>query len=58
MSIVNEAPELFRSKILTSPVSKKLFDDANELLDKVINEKLLTANGVVGLFPAISVTNY
>ena len=24
-------------------------------LDKVINEKLLTANGVVGLFPANSV---
>jgi 5-methyltetrahydrofolate--homocysteine methyltransferase len=32
--------------------AKKLFDDANKLLDKVIKEKLLTANGVVGLFPA------
>ncbi|MBS4033618.1 MAG: methionine synthase [Ignavibacterium sp.] len=32
--------------------AKKLFDDANKLLDIVIKEKLLTANGVVGLFPA------
>ncbi len=35
--------------------AKKLFDDANKLLDKVIDEKTLTANGVVGLFPANSI---
>lgn len=35
--------------------AKKLFEDANKLLDKVIKENLLTANGVVGLFPANSV---
>jgi len=35
--------------------AKELFDDANRLLDKIISEKLLTANGVVGLFPANSV---
>ena len=35
--------------------AKKLFDDANVLLDKIIKEKLLTANGVFGLFPANSV---
>jgi 5-methyltetrahydrofolate--homocysteine methyltransferase len=35
--------------------AKKLFDDANKLLDKIISEKLLSANGVVGLFPANSV---
>jgi 5-methyltetrahydrofolate--homocysteine methyltransferase len=34
--------------------AKKLFDDANELLDKIITNSLLTANGVVGLFPANS----
>ncbi|MDR3626899.1 MAG: methionine synthase, partial [Ignavibacteriaceae bacterium] len=34
--------------------AKKLYDDANQLLDKVIAEKLLTANGVMGLFPANS----
>jgi 5-methyltetrahydrofolate--homocysteine methyltransferase len=35
--------------------ARKLFDDANRLLDRIINEKLLTANGVVGIFPANSV---
>ena len=34
--------------------AKKLFDDANKLLDKIISEKLLTANGIFGLFPANS----
>lgn len=34
--------------------AKKLFDDANELLDKIIDEKLLTAKGVFGIFPANS----
>ena len=35
--------------------ARKLFDEANQLLDKIINENLLTANGVLGLFPANSV---
>jgi len=35
--------------------AKKLFDDANKLLDKIIIDKLLTANGVSGIFPANSV---
>ncbi len=35
--------------------AKKLFDDANNLLDKITNENLLTANGVFGLYPANSV---
>ncbi|REL24889.1 methionine synthase [Rhodohalobacter sp. SW132] len=35
--------------------ARKLFDDANQLLDKIINEKLLTAHGVAGLFPANAV---
>ncbi len=35
--------------------AKKLFDDANNLLDKIIDEKLLSANGVLGLYPANSV---
>jgi 5-methyltetrahydrofolate--homocysteine methyltransferase len=33
----------------------KLFDEANQLLDKIINEKLITARGVMGLFPANSI---
>ena len=35
--------------------AKKLFDDANELLDKIISQKLLSANGVVGVYPANTV---
>jgi 5-methyltetrahydrofolate--homocysteine methyltransferase len=34
--------------------AKKLFDDANKLLEKIISENLLTANAVFGLFPANS----
>ena len=47
-------PSIFDDKNVGGEV-KKLFDDANKLLDKIINEKLLTANGVVGLFPANTV---
>jgi 5-methyltetrahydrofolate--homocysteine methyltransferase len=32
--------------------AKQLFEEANELLDRIIAEKLLTARGVYGLFPA------
>lgn len=35
--------------------AKKLFDDANAMLDFVIKDKLLQANGVVGIFPANSI---
>ncbi|MEX0968218.1 MAG: methionine synthase [Bacteroidia bacterium] len=31
--------------------AKKLFNDANALLDKIINEKLLKAKAVIGIFP-------
>ncbi len=34
--------------------SYKLFQDANKLLDQIIEKKLFTANGVVGIFPANS----
>lgn len=47
-------PVIFEDKKVGSE-AKKLFDDANKLLDKVITEKLLVANGVVGLFPANTV---
>jgi 5-methyltetrahydrofolate--homocysteine methyltransferase len=47
-------PSIFEDKNVGAE-AKKLFDDANKLLDKIIKEKLLTANGVVGLFPANSV---
>lgn len=32
----------------------KLFDDANNLLDDIIRDNLITAKGVIGLFPANS----
>ena len=32
--------------------AKKLYDDAQLMLDEIINEKLLKANAVIGLFPA------
>jgi 5-methyltetrahydrofolate--homocysteine methyltransferase len=32
--------------------ARKLFDDANALLDRIIDENLLQAHGIVGLWPA------
>jgi 5-methyltetrahydrofolate--homocysteine methyltransferase len=34
--------------------ARKLFDDANEMLDKIVTEKRLQANGVIGFYPAAS----
>lgn len=47
-------PAIFQDEKVGSE-AKKLFDDANKLLDKVISEKLLTANAVFGIFPANAV---
>ena len=47
-------PQIFENEKLGTE-AKKLFDDANKLLNKIIRDKLLTANGVVGVFPANSV---
>jgi 5-methyltetrahydrofolate--homocysteine methyltransferase len=35
--------------------ARRLFADANQLLKQIVDEKLLTARGVVGLFPANAV---
>lgn len=35
--------------------AKKLFDDAQKLLDKITSKKLLTASGVIGFFPVNSI---
>ncbi len=32
--------------------AQKLFDDAQEMLQKIVSEQWLTANGVIGLYPA------
>lgn len=34
--------------------ARKLFDDANKMLDEIIKDKLIIANAVYGLFPAVS----
>ena len=39
----------------TSEAARKLYDDAQVMLDRIIEERWLTANGVVGLFPANAV---
>ena len=45
--------------LLNNPASgeaaRRLFADANEMLDRIIAEKWLTANGVIGFFPANAV---
>jgi 5-methyltetrahydrofolate--homocysteine methyltransferase len=45
--------------ILNNPASgeaaRKLYEDAQEMLDTLIEEKWLTANGVIGFFPANAV---
>ena len=46
-------PDIFGYEV-NGQEAKKLFDDANELLDKIIDEKLLIAKGIFGIFPANS----
>jgi len=48
-------------KILADAVvgaeAKKVYDDARKLLDRIVNEKLLTAKGVYGFWPANTVND-
>lgn len=44
-------PEVFDDAVFGKE-AKKLFDDANALLRTVVDEKWLTANGVIGFWPA------
>ena len=46
-------PKIFENKEYGGE-AKKIFNDANKLLDKIISEKLLTANGVFRIVPANS----
>ena len=36
----------------TGETARKLYEEANEMLDKMIEEQWIRANGVIGLFPA------
>ncbi len=40
---------------VVGPAARSLFEDARVLLDRIVRERLLTARGVFGLFPAASV---
>jgi 5-methyltetrahydrofolate--homocysteine methyltransferase len=39
----------------TGEAARRLYDDAQVMLDRIVDERWLTANGVVGLFPANAV---
>lgn len=47
-------PQIFADEFVGEE-AKKLFDDANQLLDRIISEKSLEAKGVYGFWPAQSV---
>ena len=49
-------PAIFEDKIV-GVEAKKLFDDAQAMLQKIINEKWLTANAIVGFFPVNSIND-
>lgn len=47
-------PKIFNDE-LVGVEAKKLFDDAQNLLKRIVDEKLLKAKGVIGFWPACSV---
>ncbi len=47
-------PKIFEDKYVGDE-AKKLYDDAQVLLDKIVRENLLQANGVIGFWPANTV---
>jgi 5-methyltetrahydrofolate--homocysteine methyltransferase len=47
-------PGIFADPVVGSE-AKKLFDDANAMLDEIVREKSLQANGVIAFYPAVSV---
>ena len=47
-------PAIFENKDYGNE-AKKIFADANTLIDKIIEQKSITANGVCGIFPANSI---
>ena len=49
-------PDILNNKKIGKE-AKKLFDDANKLLNEIIKNKLLTANGVFGIFSANTVAH-
>ncbi|MFN8671408.1 MAG: methionine synthase [Candidatus Sericytochromatia bacterium] len=54
--IYGKYPTIFEDKIVGEE-AKKLYKDANLLLDSIISDKLLTAKAVFGLYPANSINH-
>lgn len=52
--LVGKYPAIFEDKVVGHE-AKKLFDDANKMLDLVISQKLLKARGVIGFYEANAV---
>jgi len=46
-------PGIFKDSVVGSE-AKKLFDDANKMLDEIIKNQSLQANGVVAFYPAVN----
>lgn len=46
-------PGIFKDEVVGAE-AKRLFDDANRMLDEIIKDKSLQANGVVGFYPAVN----
>ena len=44
-------PKIFEDKVIGQE-AKNLFNDANKMLDKIIANKSLSANGIIGIYPA------
>ncbi len=47
-------PKIFNDKVVGTE-AQKLYDDAQVLLKRIVDEKLLTAKGVIGFWPANSI---
>ncbi len=52
--LAGKFPKILEDKLVGSE-AKKLYDDANRLIDELIREQKFTANGVMCIFPARSV---
>jgi 5-methyltetrahydrofolate--homocysteine methyltransferase len=49
--LVGKYPRIFEDNVV-GPEARKLFDDAQALLKRIVTEKWLTANAVIGFWPA------
>ncbi len=52
--LAGKYPRILDDEIV-GEAARKLFDDAQHLLEKIIHEKWITAKGIIGLFPANSI---